>query len=191
MPIKWGSTYITAVKWGSTTCTAVYWGSTLVFPTGGFDGGVLSPPFNGGMIYRADGGKNEGQGNTNISPNSNGVLYMSRYSNINNTYDSAHITLETRSNTINFSIYTKITIIFSTGDSSSTSHRTSLGLYTSSNDNKKVYINSITSGTQYILSNYITNGIPTSGTFQLSTSWYYSGVKSVTNDLTINKILLS
>ena len=46
MPIKWGSTYVTAVKWGSTNCTEVYWGSTKVFPIGGYDGTNMTYPLH-------------------------------------------------------------------------------------------------------------------------------------------------
>lgn len=47
MPIKWGSTTVTAVKWGNTNCMTVKWGNTIVFRINGYSNGTFSSPLTG------------------------------------------------------------------------------------------------------------------------------------------------
>ena len=90
MSIKWGSTYVTVVKWGGTTCTQVKWGSTVVFPTAtGYNGSSYDYPiasgFNNGLVF-----------NFNFKTQNANTGYLGSTSN----------------NTINFSLFSKVTIVW-------------------------------------------------------------------------------
>lgn len=192
MAIKWGSTYVTAVKWGNTVCTQVKWGNTVVFPAGGLDGGVLSPPFTNGFRSSADGGSDAtpGESETDWSL-SNGNLYRSRTSRITKTYDGAMISFCTKDN-IGLNSYTSIAVTFDLGDWQ--------GAYNARVDisgqdvGYRYSVTSISSGTTYTLSSYRTamSSVTSAAKLYITARWYWNNrVVTVTNTFTVSKIILS
>ena len=192
MAIKWGSTWVTAVKWGNTVCTQVKWGNTVVFPVGGLDGGVLSPPFTNGFRSSANGGSDatpdENETDWSLS---NGKLYRSRYSYITRTYDSAHITFLTKDN-IGLNGYTSIAVTFNLGDWQGAY---SAKVTISGEDVGYNYdISSVSSGITYTLSSYRTarSRITSAGKLYITGYWYWdNSVRGATNTFTVSKIILS
>jgi len=192
MAIKWGNTYVTVVKWGNTVCSKVKWGNTVVFPAGGLDGGVLSPPFTNGFRSSADGGSDAtpSESETDWSL-TNGNLYRSRTSRITKTYDSARITFLTKDN-IGLNSYTSIAVTFDLGDWRGAY---SAKVTISGQDVGYNYdISSVSSGTTYTLSSYRTarSWITSAGKLYITGYWYWDNrVFTATNTFTVSKIILS
>ena len=181
-----------AIKWGSTWVTAVKWGNTVVFPAGGLDGGVLSPPFTNGFRSSANGGSDatpdESETDWSLS---NGKLYRSRYSYITRTYNNAHITFLTKDN-IGLNGYTSIAVTFNLGDWQGAY---SAKVTISGEDVGYNYdISSVSSGITYTLSSYRTarSRITSAGKLYITGYWYWdNSVRGATNTFTVSKIILS
>ena len=113
MAIKWGSTWVTAVKWGNTVCTQVKWGSTVVFPTGGYDGSSFSYPFNTGIKVGLQDNTDGATTQWSSTFTSGNPTYSMQIGNRSSTQYWCFGFIESASQSIDFTKYTKINIAWS------------------------------------------------------------------------------